>query len=37
MYTDLNIQNLLVVFTFSDVDWKYPFWANLEQKIKIVS
>ena len=25
MYTDLNMQNLLVVFTFSDVDWKYPF------------
>ena len=31
------MQNLMVVFIFSDLDWKYPFWANLVQKIKIVS
>ena len=24
-------------FRFSALDWKYPFWANLVQKIKIVS
>ena len=27
----------MVVFTFSVLDWKHPFWANLVQKIKIVS
>ena len=37
MQTDLNMQNLMVVFIFSDLDWKYPFWANLVQKDKIVS
>ena len=31
------MQNSMVVFTFSVLDWKYPFWANLVQKIKIVS
>ena len=35
--TNLNMQNLVVLFTFSVFDWKYPFWANLVQKIKIVS
>ena len=33
----LNIQNSMVVFTFSVLDWKYPSWANLVQKIKIIS
>ena len=27
----------MVMFTFSVFDWKYPFWENLVQKIKIVS
>ena len=27
----------MVVFIFSDLEWKYPFWGNLIQKIKIVS
>ena len=27
----------MVVFTFLDFSWKYPFWANLVQKNKIVS
>ena len=31
------MQNLVVVFTFSVLDWKHPFWANLVQKVKIVS
>ena len=31
------MQNSLVMFIFSVLDWKYPCWANLVQKIKIVS
>ena len=27
----------MVVFAFSVLDWKYPFWANLVQKFEIVS
>ena len=37
MYTDLNMQSSMVQFIFSDLDWKYPFGANLVQKFKIVS
>ena len=29
------MQNLMMVFTFSVFDWKYLFWRNLVQKIKI--
>ena len=32
-----NMQNSMVVFTFSVFERKYPFWANLFQKITIVS
>ena len=35
--TNLNMQNSVVVFTFSILDQKHTFWANLVQKIKIVS
>ena len=28
--------NLMVMFPFSVFDWKYPFWANLVQNVKIV-
>ena len=31
------MQNSVVVFSFSVLDRKNPFWANLVQKIKIVS
>ena len=27
----------MTLFTFSILEWKHPFWANLVQKIKIVS
>ena len=30
------MHNLMVVFSFSVLDRKHPFWANLVQKIKIV-
>ena len=33
----LNMQNSVVMFTFSDFDRQYHFWVNLFQKIKIVS
>ena len=33
--TNLNMQNSMVMSTFSGFDWKYPFGANLVQKIKI--
>ena len=26
------MQNSMVMFTFSVLDWKYPFWANLVKK-----
>ena len=35
--TNQNMQNSLVVFTFSGLDQKYPFRVNLVQKIKIFS
>ena len=35
--TNSNMQNSMVVFTFFDLDRKYPFRANLIQKIKTVS
>ena len=36
-YTNSNMQNAMVIFTFSVFDRKYPFWANLVQKVKIIS
>ena len=33
---DSNIQNLMVMLTFSAFDNKYHSWANLVQKLKIV-
>ena len=36
-YTNSNMQNSMVVFTFSVLDRKHPFWENMVQKIKIVS
>ena len=36
-YTNSNMQNSMVMFTFSVLDWKQPFWANLVQKKKFVS
>ena len=36
-YTDLNMQNSMVMLTFSVFDQKYLFLANLVQKTKIVS
>ena len=35
--SNLNMQNSVVMLTFPDFDYKYPLWANLVQKIKIVS
>ena len=35
--TNSNMQNSMVVFTFAALDQKYPFWANLVQKIRIAS
>ena len=35
--SNLNMQNSVVMFTFSDFDRQYHFWVNLLQKIKIVS
>ena len=32
-----NMQNSIVIVTFSVLDQKHTFWANLVQKIKIVS
>ena len=34
---DSNIQDWMIMFNFSVFDWKYSFWANLSQKINIVS
>ena len=34
---NLDMQNSMVVFTFSILGQKYAFWANLVQKIKIVT
>ena len=35
--TNLNMPSPLVVFTFSVLQRKHPFWDNLVQKIKIVN
>ena len=35
--TNSNMLNSIVMFTFFVYDWKYPFWGNLVQKIKIIS
>ena len=35
-FTNSNVQNTMVVFTFSALDRKYPFRANFFQRIKIV-
>ena len=35
-YTNSNKLHLMWMFTVFVQDWKYPFWANLFQKIKIV-
>ena len=31
--TDSNMQDSMVMFTFSIFDRKYPFWANLFQNL----
>ena len=31
------MQNSMMLFTFFVFDWKYPFWANLVQKIRIIN
>ena len=36
-YNNSNMQNSMVMFIFFVFDWKYPFWANLVQKVKIIS
>ena len=36
-YTNSNMRNSMGKFTFSVFDGKYPFWANLVQKVKIIS
>ena len=33
---NLNVENSVVMVTFSALFQKYPFWANLAQKVKIV-
>ena len=35
--TNSNMNNSMMLFTFSLLEQKDPFWANLVQKIKIVS
>ena len=34
--SNLSMLNMIVIFTFSDLDRKHLFWANLVQKFKIV-
>ena len=34
-YTHLNMQSSIVMLTFSVLERKNPFWANLVQKIKL--
>ena len=36
-HTNLNMWNSMALFIFSVLDRKHPFWANLVQKIKVVS
>ena len=35
--TNSNMQDSMVMFTFSIFHWKCPFWDNLVEKLKIVS
>ena len=32
----LNMESSIVMLTFTVLDWKYPFWANVVQKSEIV-
>ena len=34
-YTNLNTLNSMMLFNFSVLDHKYPFFANLVQSVKI--
>ena len=36
-HTNSNMQNSMVVFTFSVSEGKCSFWANLVQKVKIIN
>ena len=36
-YTNLNMQNSMMLFTFFFFEWKYSFWANLLQTTTIVT
>ena len=36
-YSNWNMKNSMVMFTVFVFDWKYHFWANLAQKVKIIS
>ena len=36
-WTISNMENSMALISFSALDQKHPFWANLVQKIKIVS
>ena len=36
-WTNSNMQNSMLMFSFSVLDQKDPFWANLFQKVKVVS
>ena len=35
--TNSNMENLMLMFILSVLDWEYLFWANLAQKMKITS
>ena len=35
--TSSNMQNSMMLFICFVFEWKYPFWVNLVQKIKIIS
>ena len=37
IYTNLNMQNSMALFTLPVLDQKHPFWVNLVQNIKNVS
>ena len=36
-WTNLNMQKSVMLFSFFDFGWKFNFWANLVQKVKIFS
>ena len=36
VHTNSNMLNVMLMFTCPVLKWKYPFWANLAQMIKIV-